>query len=130
MTRIFFLPAAIGLAFAPLSATGSTANSVPLPSALEAGWQGKPVCELLYETATNRVLRCTFPPGTGHERHFHPRHFGYAVSGGTMRLTSAGGTREAEVRTGSSFSSQGFDWHEVLNIGSTTVVYLMFEEKA
>ena len=47
-----------------------------------------------------------------------------------MRLTSATGTREAEIKTGSSFSSQGIGWHEVLNIGATTVVYLMFEEKA
>ena len=127
--HIMFLPATIGLAVAPLSANGSATISVPLPSALEAGWQGKPVCELLYETATDRVLRCTFPPGVGHARHFHPRHFGYAISGGTMRLTSATGTREAQVKTGSSFSSQGIGWHEVLNVGPTTVVYLMFEAK-
>ena len=130
MKHVLFFPAGLALAFAPLSANGSAAISVPLPSALEAGWQGKPVCELLYETATDRVLRCTFPPGVGHARHFHPRHFGYAISGGTMRLTSAAGTREAQVKTGSSFSSQGIGWHEVLNIGTTTVVYLMFEEKA
>ena len=130
MKHVLFFPAGLALAFAPLSANGSAANSVPLPSALEAGWQGKPVCELLHETATDRVLRCTFPPGVGHERHFHPRHFGYAISGGTMRLTSATGTREAQVKTASSFSSQGIGWHEVLNIGTTTVVYLMFEEKA
>ena len=128
--HIMFLPATIGLAFAPLSATGAAANPGLLPSALEAGWQGKSVCELLYETATDRVLRCTFPPGVGHERHFHPRHFGYAISGGTMRLTSATGTREAQVKTGSSFSSNGIGWHEVLNVGATTVVYLMFEAKA
>ncbi len=128
--HIMFLPATIAMAVAPLSANGSAANSAPLPSALEAGWQGKPVCELLYETATNRVLRCSFSPGVGHERHFHPRHFGYSVSGGTMRITTAAGTREAEIKTGSSFSSQGIGWHEVLNIGTTTVVYLMFEEKA
>ena len=130
MKHILFFPAGLALAFAPLSANGSATNSVPLLSALEAGWQGKPVCELLHETATDRVLRCTFPPGVGHERHFHPRHFGYAISGGTMRITTAAGTREAEIRTGSSFSSQGIGWHEVLNIGTTTVVYLMFEAKA
>lgn len=126
---ILSLPAGIGLAFAPLPASGSAARPVPLPSALEAGWLGKPVCELLYETATDRVLRCSFPPGVGHERHFHPRHFGYAISGGSMRITTAAGTREAEIKTGSSFSSQGIGWHAVLNVGATTVVYLMFEAK-
>lgn len=130
MKRIVFLPVGLGLAFAPLPATGSGANPEPLPGAFEAGWLGKPVCELLYETATDRVLRCSFPPGVGHERHFHPRHFGYAVSGGSMRITTAAGTREAEIKTGSSFSSQGIGWHEVLNVGTTTVVYLMFEAKA
>ena len=129
MKHFVFLSAAIGLASVSSSATGSPANPAPLPSALEAGWLGKPVCELLYETATDRVLRCSFPPGVGHERHFHPRHFGYAVSGGSMRITTAAGTREAEIKTGSSFSSQGIGWHAVLNVGATTVVYLMFEAK-
>lgn len=129
LKRVLFLPAGLGLVLASLPAVSSDVPSVPLPSALEAGWLGKPVCELLYETATDRVLRCTFPPGVGHERHFHPRHFGYAISGGTMRLTSAAGTREAQVKTGSSFSSEGFSWHEVHNVGATTVVYLMFEAK-
>lgn len=129
MKHGLFLSAAIGLALVSSSATGSAANPGPLPSALEAGWLGKPVCELLYETTTDRVLRCSFPPGVGHERHFHPRHFGYAVSGGSMRITTAAGTREAEIATGSSFSSQGIGWHTVHNVGATTVVYLMFEAK-
>jgi beta-alanine degradation protein BauB len=130
MKHILFFPAGLALAVAPLSANGSAANSVPLPSALEAGWHGKPVCELLYETTADRVLRCSFAPGVGHARHFHPRHFGYALAGGTMRITTAAGTRDAEIKTGSSFSSPGIGWHEVLNVGSTTVVYLMFEAKA
>jgi mannose-6-phosphate isomerase-like protein (cupin superfamily) len=100
----------------------------PLPSALEAGWQGKPVCELFYQTATNRALRCTFAPGVGHERHFHPRHFGYAVSGGRMRITTEKGSREADLRTGASFTSAGVGWHEVLNVGTTPVVYLIYED--
>ena len=44
-----------------------------------------------------------------------------------MRLTDAGGTRIAELKTGSSFSSGGTPWHEVLNIGDTTVSYLIIE---
>ena len=45
-----------------------------------------------------------------------------------MRLTSKTGTRVAEVETGSSFSSTGVDWHEAINVGETTVAYLMIEE--
>ena len=100
-----------------------------LPDPLAAGWQGKSVCEKLHEDEQQRVLRCTFPPGVGHERHFHPRHFGYALSGGRMRITDGKGTREAEIKAGSSFSSGGIAWHEVLNIGTTTVQYLMIEPR-
>lgn len=119
---------AAGCGLAMLWAAGAHGDQV-LPDALHAGWQGHPVCELLYETAQSRVLRCTFPPGVGHERHYHPRHFGYALSGGRMRITSQGGVRETEIATGSSFSSAGVPWHEALNVGSTPVIYLMFEEK-
>ena len=99
-----------------------------MPSALEAGWQGERVCELLHQTETHRVLRCIFPPGVGHERHFHPAHFGYAISGGKMRITDASGTRTVEIPTGSSFSSAGVPWHEGVNVGDTTVTYIMIEE--
>lgn len=102
---------------------------VALPSALEAGWDGKPVCELQHETATHRVLRCTFAPGVGHERHFHPAHYGYALSGGTMQLTDDNGTRTVTLTTGSHYSSEGTVWHEVLNVGDTPVIYLMVEER-
>ena len=101
----------------------------PLPDPLQAGWKGVPVCELLREDDALRILRCSFAPGVGHERHFHVPHFGYALSGGRMRLTDAGGVREAELKTGSSFNSEGTAWHEVLNIGDTTVTYLIVEPR-
>ena len=94
-----------------------------------AGWQGESVCEVLREDAELRIFRCTFPPGVGHERHFHPRHFGYALSGGTMRITSDASTREVTLETGSYFFSEGIAWHEGLNVGDTTVSYLMIEPK-
>ena len=100
-----------------------------LPDPLQAGWNGSPVCERLHEDSEQRVLRCSFAPGTGHERHFHSRHFGYAISGGRMRITDSSGTREVDLATGSSFTSTGIDWHEVQNIGETTVVYLIVEPK-
>lgn len=105
----------------------STAATLPDP--LEAGWQGKAVCEKLHDGPGNRILRCSFPPGIGHERHYHEPHFGYALSGGRMRITDASGTREVDLATGSSFASDGVDWHEVLNVGETTVVYLIIEPR-
>ncbi|WP_299195847.1 cupin domain-containing protein [uncultured Erythrobacter sp.] len=115
-------------ACALFAATAVYASTPQLPDALAAGWEGEPVCELQHETQTHRVLRCTFPPGVGHERHFHPAHYGYALSGGTMQLTSEQGVRVAEISTGSHYSSNGVDWHEVVNIGETTVTYLIVEE--
>ena len=104
--------------------------SSELPDPVAAGWQGGSVCEILREDAELRIFRCTFPPGIGHERHFHPRHFGYALSGGTMRITSDGGTRDVTLKTGSYFFSEGIAWHEGLNVGDTTVSYLMIEPKS
>ncbi len=107
----------------------SQLSQAELPDPLAAGWKEEKVCEKLHETDDIRILRCTFPPGIGHERHYHPRHFGYAISGGTMRITDANGTRDAELPTGSYFSSDGIAWHEGLNIGDSTVTYLMIEPK-
>lgn len=100
-----------------------------LPDPLAAGWRGEPVCEKLHDDARHRVLRCTFPPGVGHERHYHEPHFGYAIAGGRMQLVSADGTREVDLATGSSYTSDGVAWHEVLNVGDTTVVYLIVEPR-
>ncbi|MFK8029354.1 MAG: cupin domain-containing protein [Gammaproteobacteria bacterium] len=98
-----------------------------LPDPLAAGWQGQPVCAQLPSGPQQRVLKCTFPPGVGHERHFHAPHFGYALSGGTMQLTDANGTRQVDLATDSHFTSSGTPWHEVLNVGETTVEYLIVE---
>jgi quercetin dioxygenase-like cupin family protein len=105
------------------------AAAAPLPSALEAGWQGRKVCELLFENAEMRAARCTFPPGVGHERHTHPPHWGYILEGSTMRITTEAGTVTRELKAGSSWWSDGIAWHEAVNIGTTTGVYLIIEPK-
>jgi quercetin dioxygenase-like cupin family protein len=112
---------------ASLALLAGCATRPPLPDPLEAGWNDAPVCERLHEDSDQRILRCTFPPGVGHERHFHARHFGYALSGGRMRITDANGTREVDLATGSSFTSPGVAWHEAVNVGDTTVTYLIVE---
>jgi len=117
------------VALASLLLTSACTTQPSLPDPLAAGWRGSPVCEKLREDAEQRILRCTFPPAVGHERHFHDRHFGYAISGGRVRVTDADGTRELELATGSSYMSSGVAWHEVLNVGDTTIVYLIIEPK-
>jgi beta-alanine degradation protein BauB len=122
--RIALIPVA---AFALLSAAAP--DDKPLPTAFKAGWKGAPVCEPLFENATMRSARCTFPPGGGHDRHFHQPHWGYIVEGGTMRITDAGGARERVLKAGTNWWSDGIAWHEAVNIGSTTAVYIIVEPK-
>lgn len=117
------------VALASLLLSSACATRPSLPDPLAAGWNGSPVCENLHEDAEQRILRCTFPPSVGHERHYHGRHFGYALSGGRVRVTDANGTRDLHLATGSSFTSSGVAWHEVLNVGDTTIVYLIVEPK-
>jgi len=110
--------------------TTSVASTTPmLPDPLAAGWNDVPVCELLHENSKQRILRCVFEPGMGHERHFHAPHFGYAIKGGRMRISDESGVKEVDLPTGSNFTSTGVVWHEVLNIGDTTVEYLIIEAK-
>jgi len=102
----------------------------PLPQARCAGWQGEAVCETLHEDAQIRVLRCAFPPGIGHEPHFHPPHFGYVLDGhSTMRTTAEAGAREIAVAPGQTFSNDVELRHNALNIGAETTHYLIVEKK-
>jgi len=98
-----------------------------LPDPLAAGWNGEQICELLHEDAYQRILRCTFPPGVGHEKHFHKAHFGYVLAGGKMRIIDDSGEREVDLLADYSWTSDGVSWHEVLNVGETTSVYLIVE---
>ncbi len=101
-----------------------------LPEAFDAGWMGEKTCELLYETESLRVGRCTFPPGIGHEKHYHYPHFGYVLEGGLLRIRDeAGGVQERQTITGKSWSSSEVTVHEALNIGDTTTSYLIVEPK-
>ena len=47
-----------------------------------------------------------------------------------MRITSESGIREMTLKTGSYFFSEGIAWHKGLNVGETTVSYLMIEPKS
>ena len=107
----------------------SCKSSSSLPDPLNAGWNGESVCELLEENKSQRILKCTFAPGVGHDRHYHLPHFGYTLAGSTFRIKDTTGTRDVNVKSGSYFNSKGTEWHEVLNIGDSTAVFLIIEPK-
>ena len=109
----------------------SLAKDLPdLPEAFDAGWKGAKTCELLYETESVRVARCSFSPGIGHEKHFHYPHFGYVLEGGTLSITDATGkVEEVQTITGGDWSTNTITVHEALNIGETTTSYLIVEPK-
>ncbi len=100
-----------------------------LPDPHEAGWKGQQICEVIFENDRQRILRCTFPPGVGHEEHYHQPHFGYTVKGSRFRMTSDEGVREVDVPSGSHFHKDEISTHEVLNIGDSTAVFLIIEAK-
>ncbi len=112
---------------APATAAETPPAETPLPSAFDAGWHGQKVCELLFDNAQMRTARCKFPPGVGHERHFHAAHWGYIVQGATMRITTAAGTVDRVLKAGDSWWSDGIAWHEAINIGPETGVYIIVE---
>ena len=120
----------VALATASLTiAFSSGAMAADLPDALTAGWKGQKTCEKLFEDEKVRVARCTFPPGVGHERHFHPPHYLYVLGAGRVQVTDAKGTREAEVTPGIFRANPRIEWHEIVNIGDTTLQYLIVEPK-
>ncbi|MEZ5996380.1 MAG: cupin domain-containing protein [Hyphomonadaceae bacterium] len=122
------------IALAALAASAcatASAQVTPLPMAACAGWQGERTCEILHEDADVRVLRCTFPPGVGHEPHYHPPHFGYVLEGdGLMRVTPLGGeASDRPIHAGSYFSSDVEVRHQALNVSNVTMRYLIVEKK-
>ncbi len=100
-----------------------------LPDPLKAGWKGQSVCIEVLNNKEVRILKCTFAPGIGHEKHFHAKHFGYTLAGSKFRIEDTTGIREVDVPTGTHFYSEGVDWHQVLNIGDSIAQFLIVEPK-
>ncbi len=122
--------AIIGLALLPAAcANVDPQDSEGLPDPLAAGWEGQQVCEVLQDNDAIRILRCTFPPGVGHEKHFHAPHVGYALKGGSARIWDSSGEREATTPDGYSWWTPERSVHENLNIGDETSIYLIVEPK-
>ncbi len=117
--------------FSLMLMSSAVAQQLPdLPHAFSAGWKGEKTCELLYELPTVRVGKCTFPPGVGHEKHYHYPHFGYVLEGGTMQITNDQGLVEVRrTTTGDNWNTSEITLHEAMNIGDTTTSYLIVEPK-
>lgn len=113
----------------PGAKSGAHQNLRSETDAFDAGWKGEKVCELLFENESVRAARCTFAPGVGHERHRHNPHWGYVVEGGAMRISDKAGTVDRVLSSGSSWWSDGVEWHEPVNVGETTAVYVIVEPK-
>jgi quercetin dioxygenase-like cupin family protein len=114
----------------PLALTASASGAEPdpdLPHAFDAGWAGQKTCTVLFEDQAMRVARCVFPPGVGHEKHFHNPHFGYVLEGSTLRIVDSRGERTVTTEAGGSWSTDSVTVHEAINIGDTTTSYLIVE---
>lgn len=100
-----------------------------LPDPLEAGWKGEKVCEVIFESNDQRILRCTFPPGVGHEEHYHLPHVGYTITGSTFRIEDEDGVRTVDVPDNSTFHNDKISTHSVENVGDRIAVFLIIESR-
>jgi quercetin dioxygenase-like cupin family protein len=107
----------------------SGAMSEDVPDALSVEWQGRHPCEKLYEDAEIRAMQCTLPPGAVHVRHSHPGSVVYTISGGKAKVQDDNGTREGQPKTGGFSNNPPNPWHEVTNVGDTTLSFLVIEKK-
>ena len=119
----------VSLAALGLLISTSAAMSEDVPDALSVEWQGQHPCEKLYEDAEIRVMRCTLAPGAVHVRHSHPGYLTYTISGGKAKVQDDKGTREGQPKTGGFSNSPPVPWHEVTNVGDTTLSFLTIEKK-
>ena len=115
------------LSFAAAASAAPAGQDAALPHAFDAGWAGQKTCTVLFEDATVRVGHCVFPPGVGHERHYHNPHFGYVLEGGTLRIMDGRGERTVTTEAGGTWSTEEVTVHEAVNIGETTTGYLIVE---
>jgi quercetin dioxygenase-like cupin family protein len=110
------------------AASAAPAEQDPtLPHAFDAGWAGQKTCTVLFEDESVRVGRCVFPPGIGHEKHYHNPHFGYVLEGSTLRIVDHRGERTITTEAGGTWSTGAVTVHEAVNIGDVTTSYLIVE---
>ena len=125
MTRLSIAIVAATMLSAPF-----VANAQDVPDAVSVEWQGKKPCEKLYEDDQIRILRCSLPPGAKHVRHQHPTNFGYILNGAKLLAQNANGMQpQQELETDSIVVSPPVPWHEVTNVGDSTLRVVVVEMK-
>src|SRR6478672_3198557 len=75
------------------------------------------------------VARCTFPPGAMHVCHSHPSYLSYVVSGGQAQIQDEKGVRKVNVVAGALADVPPTPWHELTNVGDTTLQFVVVEKK-
>ena len=115
------------MSFAATTSAVTAAQDENLPHAFDAGWAGQKTCTVLFQDESVRVGRCVFPPGIGHEKHYHNPHFGYVLGGSTLRIVDHRGERTVTTEAGGAWSTDAVTVHEAVNIGDTTTSYLIVE---
>ena len=103
------------------------AKADDVPDALSVEWQGK--CEKLFDDEHIRVVRCTFPPGAVHVCHSHPGYLSYVVNEGQGQVQDEKGIRKMDLVAGALLSAPPTPWHEVANVGNTTLQFVVVEKK-
>ena len=124
------LAAAAVLCLAVHAQPGAAGAHAGLPHAFDAGWEGRQTCKVLYRDDAVQVGHCVFPPGVGHEKHYHNPHFGYVLEGGTLSVRDSEGERTVTTRSGDSWSTSARTVHEAVNVGDTSTSYLIVEPLA
>ena len=127
LTELFLPGLLLSACLTAQAGTAAAGEEAQLPHAFAAGWEGQETCEVLFEDDAMRVARCIFPPGIGHEKHYHNPHYGYVLEGGTLQITDGKGERTVTTRAGASWSTNTRTVHEAVNIGDTTTSYLIME---
>ena len=85
--------------------------------------------KLRTENERIRVMEVTFAPGAKIEKHSHPDHMAYALSGGMLKIHKGDGTtQEADLKTGDVLWIPA-EAHWAENTGQTTVRLLVVELK-
>lgn len=88
------------------------------------------VHSLLFENDRFRVLKINFPPGAVAPKHWHPDNVLYILEPATLRVTTPESEpTTVELRAGGVKPMQS-GYHEVENIGATTMQAVMVELKS
>lgn len=90
---------------------------------------GPKIYKKLFENDRVRMLEVTFTPGDSIAFHSHPDHAVYAVTGGTLRVTTSdGNVQEAKLKAGDPIWF-GAVTHAAKNIGTTRLKLVVVELK-